>query len=111
MESVKLSAAGAVTLATVSVAIGGWVSQRQKELQTADKNIGVVRKPIPWRVQRPPRTNLQHFDAGWVRANNRKGIRALDPVSHRSVFWKGRTRKPVYALWAGSRFHRIYREN
>ena len=47
MESVKLSVAGAMTLTTVSVAIGGWVSQRQKELQTADKNIGVVRKPIP----------------------------------------------------------------
>jgi len=73
MGSVKLSVAVAATLTTVSVAIGGWVSQRQKELQTADKNIGVVRKPIPWRVQRPPRTNLQHFNAGWVRANNRRG--------------------------------------
>ena len=47
MEWAKLLVAVAATLATVSVAIGGWVSQRQKGLQTADKNIGVVCKPIP----------------------------------------------------------------
>jgi len=46
MEWAKLLVAVAATLATVSVAILGWVSQRQKELQTADKNIRVVRKPI-----------------------------------------------------------------
>jgi len=47
MEWVKLLVAVVATLSTISVAIGGWVLQRQKELQTADKNIGVVRKPIP----------------------------------------------------------------
>ena len=46
MESVKLSAAGAVTLATVSVSIGGWVSQRQKELQTADKTSELYVNPF-----------------------------------------------------------------
>jgi uncharacterized membrane protein len=37
MEWAKLLVAVAATLATVSIAIGGWVLQRQKELQTADK--------------------------------------------------------------------------
>jgi len=37
MEWAKLLVAVAATLATVSIAIGGRVLQRQKELQTADK--------------------------------------------------------------------------
>jgi len=111
MEWAKLLVAVAATLATVSIAIGGRVLQRQKELQTADKNIGVVRKPIPWRVQRPPRTNLQHFDAGWIRANSRKGNTRVGLCFSSSVFWMGRSRKTVNGLRAGSRFHRIYQEN
>jgi hypothetical protein len=37
MEWAKLLVSAAAIFAMVSIAIGGWVLQRQKELQTADK--------------------------------------------------------------------------
>jgi hypothetical protein len=42
MEWAKLLVAVAATLATVSIAISGWVLQRQKELQTADKKTSAL---------------------------------------------------------------------
>ena len=69
MEWAKLLVAAAAIFTTVPIAIGGWVLQRQTELQTADKKTSALYvNPFLRRVKRPLRTNLQHFDAGWVRA-------------------------------------------
>tara|TARA_Y100000780_G_scaffold59474_1_gene51887 strand:+ start:177 stop:458 length:282 start_codon:yes stop_codon:yes gene_type:complete len=42
MEWAKLLVAAAAIFTTVSIAIGGWVLQRQKELQTADKKTSAL---------------------------------------------------------------------
>jgi hypothetical protein len=111
MEWAKLLVAAAAIFTTVSIAIGGWVLQRQKELQTADKKTSALYvnpfldacNDLQGRIY-----NILMLDG--LGPTTARGIRALDSVSHRSVFWMGRTRKALYGLRAGSKFHRTYRE-